>query len=58
MHLSYSLHSLDCNLADEEYMIIPEQGAVHEQDQEQARETAIEDLPAAPTFEGKPRFYA
>jgi hypothetical protein len=58
MHLSYSLHSLDCNLADEEYMIIPEQGAVHEQDQEQARETAIEDLPAAPAFKGKPRFYA
>ena len=58
MHLSYSLHSLDCNLADEEYMIIPEQGAVHEQDQEQARETAIEDLPAAPTFEGKPWFSA
>jgi hypothetical protein len=56
MHISYSLHSLDCNLADGEYVLIPEQGAVHEEDQEQAPETATEDLLAAPTFEGKPRF--
>jgi hypothetical protein len=48
MHLSYSLHSLDCNLADGEYVLIPEQGAVHEEDQEQAPETAIEDLPRNP----------
>jgi hypothetical protein len=53
MHISYSLHSLDCNLADGEYV-----GAVHEEDQEQAPESAIEDLPAAPAIEGKPRFYA
>jgi hypothetical protein len=58
MHTYYSLHSLDCNLADGEYMLIPEQGVVHEEDQEQAPETAIEDLPAAPAIEGKPRFYA
>jgi hypothetical protein len=58
MHVSYSLHSLDCNLADREYVLIPEQGTVHEEDQEPAPEPAIEDLPAAPTFEGKPRFYA
>ena len=58
MHLSYSLHSLDCNLADGEYVLIPEQGVVHEEDQEQAPETTIEDLPAAPAIEGKPRFYA
>jgi hypothetical protein len=58
MYISYLLYSLDCNLADGEYVLIPEQGAVHEEDQEQALETAIEDLPAAPTFEGKPRFYA
>jgi hypothetical protein len=58
MHISYSLHSLDCNLADGEYVFIPEQGVVHEEDQEQAPETAIEDLPAAPAIEGKPRFYA
>jgi hypothetical protein len=58
MHVSYSLHSLDCNLADEEYVLIPMQEVVHEEDQEQAPETAIEDLPAAPAIEGKPRFYA
>jgi hypothetical protein len=52
------LHSLDCNLADGEYVLIPEQGVVHEEDQEQALETAIEDLPAAPASEGKPQFYA
>ena len=56
MHISYSLHSLDCNLADGEYVLIPEQGAVHEEDKDQAPETAIKDLPAAPAFEGKPRF--
>jgi hypothetical protein len=39
-------------------MLIPEQGVVHEEDQEQAFETAIEDLPAALAIEGKPRFYA
>ena len=35
-----------------------EQGPVQEEDQEQASEAAIEDLPAAPAIEGKPRFYA
>jgi hypothetical protein len=58
MHVSYSLHLLDCNLADGEYVLIPEQGVVNEEDQEQAPETAIKDLPVAPTYEGKPRFYA
>ena len=58
MHVSYSLHSLDCNLGGGEYVLIPEQGAVHEKDQELAPEPAIEDLPAAPAIEGKPRFYA
>ena len=58
IHASYSLHSLDCNLADGEYVLIPEQGAVHEEDQEQAPKPAIEDPPAAPAIEGKPRFYA
>jgi hypothetical protein len=57
MHVSYSLHSLDSNIADGEYVLIPEQGAVHEEDQEQVLETAIEDLPAAPAIEGKLRFY-
>jgi hypothetical protein len=58
MHVSYPLHSLDCNLADGEYVFIPEQGAINEEDQELAPEPATEDLPAAPAFEGKPRFYA
>jgi hypothetical protein len=58
MHISYSLHSLDCNLADEEYVLIPEQGTVQEEDQEPTPETDTEDLPAAPGFEGKPQFYA
>jgi hypothetical protein len=56
MHISYSLHSLDCNLADGEYVLIPEQGTVQEEDQEPAPETTIEDLPAAPASEGQPRF--
>jgi hypothetical protein len=58
MHISYSLHSLDCILADEEYVLIPEQGVIHEEDQEPAPEPAIEDLPTAPVIENKPRFYA
>jgi hypothetical protein len=58
MYVSYSLNSLDCNLADGEYVLIPEQGVVHEEDQEQAPETAIEDLSLALAIEGKPRFYA
>jgi hypothetical protein len=56
MHISYSSHSLDYNLADVEYVLIPEQGTVQEEDQEQAPETATEDLPAALAIEGKPRF--
>jgi hypothetical protein len=56
MHISYALHSLDCNLADGEYVLIPEQVTVQEEDQEQAPEAAIEDLPTAPAIEGKPQF--
>ena len=56
MHVSYALHSLDCNLADGEYVLIPEQGSVQEEDQEQASEAAIEDLPTSPAIEGKPQF--
>jgi hypothetical protein len=58
MHISYALHSLDYNLADGEYVLIPEQGTVQEEDQEQVSEAAIEDLPAAPAIEGKPGLYA
>jgi hypothetical protein len=36
-------------------VLIPKQGTVQEEDQEQASEAAIEDLPAAPAIEGKPR---
>jgi hypothetical protein len=57
MHISYSLHSIDCNLADGEYILVPEQGFAQEVVQEPAPEPAIEDLPA-PALEGKPRFYA
>ena len=49
---------LDCNVADGEYVLIPEQGVAQEEVQEPALEPAPEDLPAASTFEGKPRFYA
>jgi hypothetical protein len=56
MHISYSLHSLDCTLADGEYVLIPEQGTVQEEDLEPALQTATEDLPAPLAFEGKPRF--
>jgi hypothetical protein len=39
-------------------VLIPEQGTAQEEDQEQAPDTAVEDLPAALAIEGKPRFYA
>jgi hypothetical protein len=58
MHISHALHSLDCNLADGEYMLIPEQGTVQEEDQEQAPEAAIEDLPAAQPLKASPGLYA
>jgi hypothetical protein len=32
MHVSYSLHLLDCDRADGEYVLIPEQGTVQEED--------------------------
>jgi hypothetical protein len=57
MHISYSLHSIDCNLADREYILILELGVAQEVVQEPAPKLAIEDLPA-PASEGKPRFYA
>jgi hypothetical protein len=56
MHISYALHSLDCNLADGEYVLIPKQRTVQEEDQKQAPEAAIEDLPTAQAIEGKPLF--
>jgi hypothetical protein len=56
LSLIHLIH-LDCNLADGEYMLIPEQGATQEEAQEPAQEPTTEDLPAASAFEGKPRFY-
>jgi hypothetical protein len=52
---TYSLHSIDCNLADGEYVLVPEQGAAQEVAPDPAPEPAPEDLPA-PALEGKPRF--
>jgi hypothetical protein len=57
MHTSYSLQLIDCNLADGEYILVPEHGVAQEIAQEPAPEPAIEDLPA-PALEGKPRSYA
>jgi hypothetical protein len=57
MHLSYSLHSIDCNLADGEYILVPEQGVAQEVAPGPAPEPTPEDLPV-PALEGKPRFYA
>jgi hypothetical protein len=57
MHIPYSLHSIDRNLADGEYILVPEQEVAQEVAQDPAPEPAIEDLPA-PALEGKPRFYA
>ena len=57
MHISYSLNSIDCNLADGEYILVPEQGVAQEVALDPAPEPAPEDL-HAPALEGKPRFYA
>jgi hypothetical protein len=57
MHISCSLHSIDRNLADEEYILVPKQEVAQEVAQDPAPEPAIEDLPAS-ALEGKPRFYA
>jgi hypothetical protein len=57
IYVSYSLHSIDCNHADGEYVLILEQGVAQQGVQEPAPELASEDL-SAPAFEGKPRFYA
>jgi hypothetical protein len=37
MHISYSLHLIDCNLADGEYILVPEQGVAQEVVQELAQ---------------------
>jgi hypothetical protein len=55
MHISYSLHSIDCNLADGEYILVPEQGVAQEVVQEPAPEPVIEDLPV-PVLKASPGF--
>jgi hypothetical protein len=57
IYVSYSLHPIDCNLTDGEYILVPKQGVAQEVAQEPAPEPAIEDLPA-PALKSKPRFYA
>jgi hypothetical protein len=57
IHISHALHSIDCNLADGEYILVPEQRVDQEVASDPAPEPAIEDLPA-PALEDKPRFYA
>jgi hypothetical protein len=52
------LHSLDCNLADREYVLIQEPEAQQKEAREPAPELVAEEPPVAPAFEGKPRFYA
>jgi hypothetical protein len=52
------LHSLDCNLADGEYVLIQELEAKQQETREPAPELDIKESPAAPAIEGKPRFYA
>jgi hypothetical protein len=52
---SCSLHSIDCNLDDGEYVFVPEQRAAQEVAPDPAPEPAPEDMPAT-ALEGKPRF--
>jgi hypothetical protein len=58
MHISYSLHSLDCNLADGEYVLIPEQGTVQEEDQEPAPRLPLRISPQPQHLKASPGFYA
>jgi hypothetical protein len=51
------MHSIDCNLADKECILVLEQGVAQEVAQDLAPEPAIEDL-TAPALEGKSWFYA
>jgi hypothetical protein len=51
------LHSLDCNLADGEYVLTQELEKQQEEVREPAPELVAEESPAAPAIEGKPRFY-
>jgi hypothetical protein len=52
------LHSLDCNFANGEYVLIQEQEAQQEEAREPASKLVAEEPSATPAFEGKPRFYS
>jgi hypothetical protein len=58
VHASYASHSIDCNLADGDYVLILEQGVDQEEVQEPAPKPATEDFPTTPAIEAKTRFYA
>jgi hypothetical protein len=51
LSLIHCIH-LDCNLADGEYVLIPEQGAA----QEEAQEPATKDLPQPQLLKASPSF--
>jgi hypothetical protein len=55
--MSHALHSIDCKLADGEYVMVPEQEGDLEGGQEPAPEPVAEDISSAPTPKGKPQFY-
>ena len=52
------LHSLDCNFANGEYVLIQEQEAQQEEAREPASKLVAEEPSATLAFEGKPRFYS
>jgi hypothetical protein len=63
IHISYSLHSIDCNLADGEYILVPDHGVAQEVAPDPAPEPTIEDLPAqlwkaSPGFMHNQLYYA
>ena len=45
IYIPYLFHSIDCNLVDGEYILVPEQGVAQEVVQELAPEPATEDMP-------------
>jgi hypothetical protein len=51
-----NLHSLVCNLADREYVLIQVQEAHQKEAREPAPKLVTEEPSVAPTFEGKPWF--
>jgi hypothetical protein len=52
------LHSLDCNLANGEYVLIQEHKAQQEEAREPASDPIAEEPSVTPAYEDKPQFYA